>query len=196
MAKKPKGLTSDDRSIWQRVAETAVPIQHAPVSRPADKKPPKKIRAEQHPAISHFKVGARAAPLPRKHDIQKDIRQQVAEAPVNMDRKSFQNLRRGKLKPEGRIDLHGMTLAEAHPALIGFVMSSHRAGKRLVLVITGKGKHKDEGGPMPVRMGVLRHQVPEWLRMAPVASLVLQIGEAHLKHGGGGAYYVYLRRKR
>ena len=126
-----------------------MPIQHAPVSRPADKKPPKKIRAEQHPAISHFKVGARAAPLPRKHDIQKDIRQQVAEAPVNMDRKSFQNLRRGKLKPEGRIDLHGMPLAEAHPAFIGFVMSSHRAGKRLVLVLTGQGKHTDGGGRRP-----------------------------------------------
>ena len=65
-----------------------------------------------------------------------------------------------------------------------------------MLVVTGKGKDRDTGGPIPVRHGVLRHNVPQWLRMPPLASLVLQITEAHLKHGGGGAYYVYLRRQR
>ena len=62
---------------------------------------------------------------------------------------------------EDRIDLHGMTLDQAHPALIGFIMRSYGEGKRLVLVITGKGKAKDEGGPIPVRLGVLKHQVPQ-----------------------------------
>jgi DNA-nicking Smr family endonuclease len=66
---------------------------------------------------------------------------------------------------------------------------------RLVLVITGKGKPAPDHGPIPTRTGVLRHQVPHWLRMAPLGPAVLQVTESHLKHGGGGAYYVYLRRR-
>jgi DNA-nicking Smr family endonuclease len=113
-----------------------------------------------------------------------------------MDNKSFGKLKRGKLRPEGRIDLHGMTLDRAHPALKHFIQTSHRNGKRLVLVITGKGKQRDDGGPIPVRYGVLRHQVPQWLSSPPLSSVVLQVAQAHISHGGSGAYYVYLRRQR
>jgi DNA-nicking Smr family endonuclease len=89
-----------------------------------------------------------------------------------------------------------MTLDRAHGALNRFVFAAHDAGKRLVLVITGKGKDRDEGGPIPVRHGVLRHQVPHWLGTQPLASVVLQVNTAHISHGGGGAYYVYLKRRR
>jgi DNA-nicking Smr family endonuclease len=89
-----------------------------------------------------------------------------------------------------------MTLDRAHPALTQFILGSHAKGRRLVLVITGKGKMRDEGGPIPVRHGVLRHQVPQWLSMPPLSSAVLQVSQAHISHGGGGAYYVYLRRHR
>ncbi|HKL64840.1 MAG TPA: Smr/MutS family protein, partial [Roseovarius sp.] len=78
----------------------------------------------------------------------------------------------------------------------GFMLRAHGADKRLVLVVTGKGKDRDDGGPIPVRNGVLRHNVPQWLRAAPLGPLVLQVTEAHARHGGGGAYYVYLRRRR
>ncbi|MEX0310040.1 MAG: Smr/MutS family protein [Tateyamaria sp.] len=121
---------------------------------------------------------------------------QVAASPVHMDRKTFQQMKRGKLKPEGKLDLHGMTLDRAHPALTRFILSAHAQGKRLVLVVTGKGKHRDDAGPIPVRFGVLRHQVPQWLSMPPLSSVVLQVSQANLRHGGGGAYYVYLRRNR
>jgi DNA-nicking Smr family endonuclease len=113
-----------------------------------------------------------------------------------MDKRAFTKLKRGKLAPEGRLDLHGMTLDRAHPALTRFILSSHKQGKRLVLVITGKGKMRDNGGPIPVRHGVLRHQVPQWLQMPPLSQAVLQVSQAHISHGGGGAYYVYLRRQR
>ncbi|MCG6901727.1 MAG: Smr/MutS family protein, partial [Rhodobacter sp.] len=63
-------------------------------------------------------------------------------------------------------------------------------------VITGKGRDKDQDGPIPVRRGVLKHQVPHWLTTPPLNLMVLQISEAHLKHGGTGAYYVYLKRRR
>ncbi len=89
-----------------------------------------------------------------------------------------------------------MTLDQAHPALTGFVMKAHAEGKRLVLVITGKGKERDELTSMPTRRGVLRHNVPAWLRTPPLSSVVIQVDTAHQRHGGIGAYYVYLRRKR
>ena len=69
-------------------------------------------------------------------------------------------------------------------------------GRRLVLVITGKGKDRDDGGPIPTRHGILRHQVPQWLALPPLSQAILQVTPAHLKHGGHGAYYVYLRRNR
>ena len=78
-------------------------------------------------------------------------------------------------------------------------MSSARSvaeGRRFVLVITGKGKSRPDDGPIPERHGVLRHQVPHWLNSPPLRSHVLQISEANRKHGGLGAYYVYLRRPR
>ncbi len=103
---------------------------------------------------------------------------------------------RGKLKPEARIDLHGMTLAQAHPALNSFILNAHADGLRLVLVITGKGKTRSDSGPIPERIGLLRNQVPRWLDMAPLRPLVLQVEESHRRHGGSGAYYVYLRRPR
>ena len=105
-------------------------------------------------------------------------------------------MKRGKLKPEGRLDLHGLTLDRAHSLLTQFILSAYGNEQRLVLIITGKGKSRDDGGPIPVRFGVLRHQVPQWLAMAPLSSAVLQVTQAHNRHGGGGAYYVYLRKSR
>ena len=89
-----------------------------------------------------------------------------------------------------------MTMARAHGVLTTFIQDSSARGLRLLLVITGKGKDRDDGGPIPVPTGVLRHHVPQWLRLPPLKFLVLQVQQAHLRHGGEGAYYVYLRRRR
>ena len=113
-----------------------------------------------------------------------------------MDQKAYGRMKRGKLAPEGRIDLHGMTLDQAHPALTRFILGAQADGKRLVLVITGKGKPGDDAGPMPRPRGVLKRQVPMWLAMPPLAQAVLQISAANIRHGGDGAFYVYLRRHR
>ncbi|MFQ6550825.1 Smr/MutS family protein [Aestuariibius insulae] len=114
-----------------------------------------------------------------------------------MDKKAYKRLSRGKLNPDGRIDLHGMTLSEAQPALQSFILSEYAAGSRLVLVITGKGRtERDTGSVFSAHRGILRRYVPEWLRMAPLRNVVLEVREAHQRHGGGGAYYVYLKRLR
>ena len=65
-----------------------------------------------------------------------------------------------------------------------------------MLVVTGKGKDRDEPGPIPTPRGVLRHRVPQWLALPPLSQAVLQVTPAHISHGGEGAYYVYLRRGR
>ena len=105
-------------------------------------------------------------------------------------------MRRGKLEIDGKFDLHGLTQAAAERHLQGFVERQSAKGARCLLIITGKGQREDPYDPMPRRRGVLKTQVPHLLRMPPLGPMVLQISEAHIRHGGGGAYYVYLRRRR
>src|SRR5688572_21085314 len=93
------------------------------------------------------------------------------------------DLRRGRTEPEARIDLHGMTHDKAYRALIAFLSRAQSEDKRVVLAVTGKG-------------GVLREALPLWLGQADLQPLVSGIAEAHIKHGGSGAFYVSLRRKR
>jgi DNA-nicking Smr family endonuclease len=193
-------LNDEEVALWKKVAETAErlhperPRAELPKPKP---KPMKKPKAHHSPAdLEMFQVGSKAGGTGAGHSLAPSIREGLRRDPVQMDAKQYGKMKRGKLVPEGRIDLHGMTMDKAHPALIGFVQRAHAQGKRLVLVITGKGKHRDEGGPIPVRYGVLKHNVPQWLKMAPLNHIVMQVQEAHISHGGSGAYYVYLRRSR
>lgn len=85
-----------------------------------------------------------------------------------------------------------MSLAEAHPALTRFLLASFATERRLVLVITGKGR--ESGQDWQSSRGVLRRQVPEWLSAPPLARVVQEVLPAHRSHGGAGALYVVLRR--
>ncbi len=197
-----RSLRPEEEEIWQQVARSARPLHPARTAQTTpDPAPPLAPVKPAKPAptamaLPGFRIGDRADPPALRHDLAPTIAQRLAAAPLRMDAGTHKAMRRGKLGPEARLDLHGMTLAEAHPELIRFVLNAHAGGMRLVLVITGKGKDRDSGGPIPTRMGALRHQVPHWLRLAPLANVVLQTTEAHLKHGGGGALYLYLRRAR
>ncbi|MFC3060556.1 Smr/MutS family protein [Paenirhodobacter populi] len=195
--KRRRGLSEEDRELWSRVAASTHAMHPKQPDAPAPAKgnlmPPPKA---PNPALRPFRPGENAPTPKTTHDLVPPIGEDLARQPVAMDRKAHRAMTRGKLEPEARLDLHGMTLAEAHPRLIRFVLSSQDRGHRLILIITGKGKRAQDDGPIPVRTGILRHQVPQWLRLPPLASVVLQVTEAHLKHGGSGAYYIYLRRLR
>lgn len=194
----PRRLRPEERDLWHEIARSARPLSGRDAFSPeaedliapgppiAPVKPSKKPPAMP---LSPFRVGAQAPTLPARPS-------QPPAPPLRMDAKSFGKLTRGKLTPEARIDLHGMTLAEAQPELSRFITRVHASGARLVLVITGKGRAGDDGGPIPRRIGALRHEVPLWLSRAPLGPLVLQVAPAHHRHGGSGAYYVYLRRPR
>ena len=192
-------LRPEEEALWQKVADTTDRMHPARPKFMPEEAPKKQTVKQSKPKtpepIPSFRIGQQSKSKP-SDDLLPAIADRIKLSPVHMDRKTFQKMSRGKLVPEARMDLHGMTLAEAHPTLNEFILTSYARGLRLVLVITGKGKEKDRGGPIPERKGALRHQVPQWLRMAPLGSMVMQISEAHLKHGGGGAYYVYLRRRR
>ena len=197
--KKPRHLSAEEKELWEKVAERTNPMEHSPKGLPdlmPTPKPKPKVSPKPAKPLQPFKIGAKATSTVPRHSLAPSISDQTRAAPVQMDRKSFNAMNRGKLKPEGRIDLHGMTLSEAHPELIAFILNAQSAGKRLVLVITGKGRTSHDTGPIPVRKGILRHQLPIWLSQSPLRQAVLQVTEAHLKHGGGGAFYVYLRRRR
>lgn len=188
-------LRPDEVELWRKVAETTQRLTPEQRHRDVPMPKPKPVKPI-HRSIERFEIGQSTNGHRSGHRLMPALREQVAAAPLQMDKKTFGKLKRGKMKPEAKLDLHGKTLDQARPALTRFILDAQANGKRLVLVVTGKGKHKDDGGPIPTRLGVLRHNVPQWLAQPPLSQAVLQVSEAHLKHGGGGAYYVYLRRMR
>jgi len=115
-----------------------------------------------------------------------------------LDRRSALRLKRGKTEIDGRIDLHGMTQEQARSALTGFVISGHRQDRRCLLVITGKGYHpvRDDTDAWRAESGILRQRVPRWLEEQPLVGCVLAYSPAQPEHGGSGALYVLLKRRR
>jgi len=197
MKRGKRHLNSEEQELWARVTGTAIPMSVRAKSKIADAPPKAKAPDPVSPrSIKSFRMGEKATATPSKHNLSPSLDQQFSKAPVAMDKKAFMRLKQGKLSPEARLDLHGMTLEQAHPRLNRFILDAHAQGKRLVLVITGKGKSRDDYGPIPTRLGVLRHQVPQWFQQHPLKPHIMQVTQASQKHGGSGAYYVYLRRSR
>ena len=197
-------LSPEERRLWEQVAASATPLHSAPPPGAApptllDPSPPDPAPASVRARVPVTERRARTAPPPVPPrptvDIAPDPHAALAAAQPRMDLRRFERLRRGRLAPEARLDLHGMTLERAHAALTGFVLDADARELRLLLVITGKGR-EPEAAAWPQRNGMLRHSVPHWLAAPPLAGRILQVAPAHQRHGGGGAYYVYLRRRR
>lgn len=110
-----------------------------------------------------------------------------------LERRARQRLARGAMEVEAAIDLHGMRQPEAHAALHHFLGRAQRGGAKLVLVVTGKGDSRPAEG---LETGILRRNVPLWLKAPEWRSLVVGFEEATRAHGGAGALYVRIRRQR
>ena len=195
-----RGLSAEDKALWSRVAATAVPMhparkKSAPVVADTAKPSLTAKPAPRDPLpLAGLSMGGKRSVGSTRIDLSPAPLETLHNQPLRMDHKTHRQMTRGKVAPEARIDLHGMTLAVAQPVLIRFVLQAQAAGKRLVLVITGKGREGGPDAPLPIRPGALRHNVPHWLHMPPLNAIVLQVRPAHRRHGGEGAYYVYLRR--
>ncbi|MBP0483325.1 Smr/MutS family protein [Sagittula salina] len=191
-------LRPEELDLWKQVARSTEPLPeklkaHAePPVEPAMSTPGKDAQPE---TLTRFRLGEKTVQT-ETHVFPRSTADRLHTAAVRMDSKAYQRLKRGKLKPDARIDLHGMTLDQAHGALNRFILTAHAKRHRLVLVITGKGAPHDPYTPAPRPRGVLKQQAPLWMAMAPLNAVILQVSEAHIRHGGAGAYYVYLRRPR
>jgi DNA-nicking Smr family endonuclease len=121
---------------------------------------------------------------------------------TGLDRRTAQKLTRGKLRYEAKLDLHGLRVTEARVQLASFLRISRSRGHTLVLVVTGKGSspytrhtlHGDRHYHVPERQGLLRRLVANWLHEPEFREHIAGFQPAHPKHGGGGAFYVRLRR--
>ncbi len=195
MVRRRKILSEEDQELWDLVKQSTEPLHAASYMPPAPVAKAKAPEVQTPRPIKPFIMGGMQESR-LKFDLAVDPMQPLSRAPQALDKRTHEKLRKGKKAPEARIDLHGMTAAQAHGALRGFIHSSHARGLRLVLVITGKGNTtRDEVGIMPTRNGVLRHALPQWLGTPDMHPMILQISSAHVRHGGGGAYYVYLKKK-
>lgn len=112
---------------------------------------------------------------------------------AGLDGRTQERLSRGLMEPEARLDMHGLTQASAHHALLTFVRGAYARRNRLVLVVTGKGSKAEAaftGESEP--HGVLKIMTPRWLE--GLGDMVAGWRTAHRRHGGEGALYVYLRK--
>lgn len=112
----------------------------------------------------------------------------IEGASPGMDRNLMRALRRGDFSLQGRLDLHGMTQAEAKTAVDRFLTDSRRAKRRCVLIVHGKGLNSKDQLP------VLKEAVRTWLSQKHVGKQVLAFATARPQDGGAGAVYVLLRR--
>lgn len=164
-----RATTDEERSLFYETFADVKPLRpHArPAARPKKKAPPE-------PAKTPKAVKAVAKPKP--------VPKPPRDIPPEIGGHRAIQLRKGRGEPEARLDLHGMTQAEAHRALLRFLIRARANEARMVLVITGKS-------------GVLNRQFRPWLAQGEFASLVSGVSSAHKSHGGAGAFYVLLKRR-
>ena len=183
---KKRNLSDDEKELWKEFSKSTEPLPHQNQKTAPGKK--KRINSVNLKDQKKHYIGVKKTPA------------HFDKAPVspvlNMDSKLHTKMRQGKIRPEAKLDLHGLNLSQAQPTLTKFVLDAHGKGLRLILIITGKGKNSEDYDIIPTRKGILKANVPTWLAMEPLSSKILQITNAHVKHGGGGAFYVYLRKKR
>jgi len=178
----PKGLSEEDLALWRHVTRADVRLPGRDYVEPD-------FAPDEAPLEPPIEPDADGAPPRTPSSARDDPPLEVGRA-TGVDKRTAQRLRRGQLDIEARLDLHGLTQTEAHRALNGFLADAQAAGKRCVIVITGKGRRDDADS------GVLRRAVPHWLDQPPNRARIIAVRHAQPRHGGDGALYVLLRKAR
>ena len=167
-------LAADDAGLWRRAMRDVAPLRARSVDLDRGRPARNAAGTAAVPAAP-----ARPSPPPQSQPLP------PLDRSAGVDRATAERLKRGRYPVEAHLDLHGMTQAEAHRALSGFVGGSRRAGRRCVLVITGHGRMSG---------GVLKQAVPRWLGEPELRPHILAIAPAQPRSGGSGALCVLLRR--
>jgi len=191
-------MTSDD-PVWTAYAKGVKKIRKAKaVVKPVSSSRRKSACCEAASALTLTRCIHRASASDSEHKSPRPadaggwiptfvgMTQKAKPLHIILDRRVEKNIRQGDIALEARIDLHGMTQSEAYDALARFMAKQVKAGRRNLLVITGKGRGN---------AGVLKTNLPMWLQSLPEASAILTLRPAAPKHGGDGAFYVVLRKR-
>lgn len=183
MSNKGRPPNNDERTLWDRFVSGISPLH----------------KSTDHGSIQKPK---KSAPIPPKSSSKPTINPQILRTkPVEnmLDRKTMDRLKKGKMPVEATLDLHDKNQDQAYNALKGFITRAVQSQKRCVLVITGKGTRTQADGFWSSKRegeGVLKSRLPEWVAISPLNEMVLRAQPAHPKHGGAGAFYLYLKRRR
>lgn len=191
-------LSDEEQALWSGFARSIAPLRQ-------EKKSGKATMSDDRPASEPAKPNDREpySSEPNSAELRStkapEVRLQppAAKTPplAPLGRRLKQRVARGREPIDARIDLHGMTQARAHAALLGFLQRSQDDGARMALVVTGKGSGGSARDSTAVR-GVLKRQVPLWLSLPEFRAFIVGFEDAHIGHGGEGALYVRLRRPR
>lgn len=187
--RRKRVLSEEERVLWESVAKQAKPLR----------KKARVAKAEVILTIESAQLAARGSAKRLSNESASSPSQpaKVVRPPsppplAPLGRRERTHLSRGRIEIDARLDLHGMTQARAHRALLLFLQRASSDGLRFVLVVTGKGSTIGADS----ERGVLRRQVPEWLSLPEFRTLVVGFEQAHIGHGGAGALYVRVRRGR
>ncbi|RVT41808.1 Smr/MutS family protein [Sphingobium algorifonticola] len=173
-------LSPEERASWARLAQSVRAYRAAPSPLPPEPPPA--------PALPPPK---KLTPSPVLRPLPQPARR---PAPVLDDRWEKQ-IKRGALVPDMAIDLHGHTLSAAHARLDQALATARLRDVRVLLVVTGKPRPAREMGTSGQR-GAIRAEIPHWLQCSPHADAIASVRTAHPRHGGEGALYIILRRKK
>jgi DNA-nicking Smr family endonuclease len=196
-------LSEEERQLWKKMVADARPLSAGQiVAEPEQFSGP--ISLVPAKPISKPKPLSSVPRARRNAEILAGNKPKIDDAPplTGLDRRTSQKLARGQIEAEARLDLHGMRQSEAELALHGFLSRCRYSGLRCVLVITGKGEspfarhtlHSSRFHEASDHSGVLRSALPQWLATARFRSEVAGFQPAHPRHGGGGAFYIWLRK--
>lgn len=183
----PRGLSAEEAALWARLASSVTPLKgratpSPPAAKALEPAPSPAPTKQQRP-----KAAARppAPPPPRP----------APPPPPGLDSSWERKLARAAIEPDFTLDLHGHTLDQAHRRLDMGLAQAKAMGARLVLLVTGK-ERRVEAADRGHRRGAIRAQTLDWLAAGPHARDIAAIRKAHRRHGGEGALYLVLKRRR
>lgn len=188
-------LDAEERALWDHVVRSVKRLRPekpvvAPPLVPAAEPPP----VEPAPELKS-KTKAKAGAPPKAAVVPASPPPPPLAA---LEPKTRRRLTRGA-EVDARLDLHGLTQAAAHRRLRLFLIEAQASGHSLVLVITGKGDPErlmSSGPAFGEGRGVLKRAVPLWLAEPDLRAVVVGFESAGRRHGGEGALYVRIRRRR
>ena len=199
------GSSPEDLALWHHTARSVTPLKRAKARVP-EVGAPGEVKPKPHPAPVHARSPASWPQKPTSKTAQPTVPPRAgsprATPPplVPIERRKARRIARGQVEIDARLDLHGLRQADAERRLRTFLLRARADGLRTVLIITGKGGARDgeESFSSSERSerGVLRRSVPLWLEAPELRDCVAGIAPAHVRHGGIGALYIYLRKMR